>query len=134
MTSKKSVSPRALRFQEPEPLTKDQVEEIMSANDIDRLITLPLSLGLYCDDAFWGVGKCIDLAKHGDSRVRGHAIRAFGHFARRFRIGHKELAGPLIASALSDQDTFVREQARIAADEIDTHCLWKVDRKGSKKS
>ncbi len=122
-----------MRYNNIEPLDKEDAKQIIAWNDIERLRTVPLSLSLYSDDLHWAIGHCINLAFHSDSIVRGNAILSFGHFARRFHCAHRKLVEPLIQSALKDKDKFIRGQAESAADDIDHFCTWKVNRNSPKK-
>lgn len=114
-------------------MSREDVEQIMAWNDLDRLRRVPVALGLHCDDLHWGIGKCITLAGHPDPVVRGNAILSFGHFARRFRCAHKNLVEPLIEAALHDKNPYIRGQAESAADDINQFCTWKVQKTKAKR-
>ncbi|HEY0256085.1 MAG TPA: hypothetical protein VGC39_01485 [Candidatus Methylacidiphilales bacterium] len=111
----------------------EEIEEIIAWNDPARLCLVPLSLSLHHPKLHWAIGKCINLANHADPTVRGNALQSFGHFARRFRTAHRSLVEPLIQEALKEKNKYIRESAMAAADEIDAHCTWKVDRTSKHK-
>ena len=113
-------------------MTKEEVLQIISWNDLNRLYLVPIALGLYSEDLHWAIGKCIDLAVHPDPTVRGNALLSFGHFARRFQTAHRALVEPLIQKGLLDPDPYVRGHAEDAAADIDQFCTWKVSRKPRK--
>ena len=111
----------------------EEVEQIIAWNAPARLSLVPLSLSLHHPKLHWAIGKCINLANHPDPIVRGNALQAFGHFARRFRTAHRNLVEPLIQTALKEKNKYIRESALTAADEIDAYCTWKVNRKPNDK-
>jgi hypothetical protein len=122
-----------VRQAEVKPLTKEEVLQIISWNDVERLRTVLLALSLHSDKHHWAHGKCIDLASHEDPIVRGNALRSFGHSARRHGSVHVPLVEPLLQKGLRDPEVYVRRQAEAAADDIDQFCTWKVQRNPKNK-
>ena len=123
-----------MKYQDVKTMSREEIEQIISWNDLNRLHFVPIALGLHCDDLHWGIGKCINLAEHPDPTVRGNALLSFGHFARRFHCAHRKLVEPLLQKGLMDKNPYVRRQAETAADDIDQFCTWKVDRKKKKSN
>ena len=60
----------------------------------------------------------MDLASYPHFNVRGNAIFGFGHIARTCRALNAELIVPIITSALTDPNEYVRDHADNAASDL----------------
>ena len=69
---------------------------------------------------------CIQLCSSPDNEVHGNALASLGHLARRFRQLDEQAVRPLLESGLRDVDSYVRDRAKSAADEIHQFLHWNI--------
>lgn len=120
-------APMTLRFQDLHSFTAADVEAAIRRNDRDELPLVPVTIALLAAASPAALDFCIRLARHDDPRVRGNAILAIGHLARRFRDLDERRVKPLLEAALRDPDATVRNHAKSAADEVYQFLHWTMD-------
>ena len=114
------------RFQDLDSFTNSDIQAAIQRNDPNELQFVPITVALALSDAAAAQLVCIDLCCHPDDRVRGNAIMSLGHIARRFRTLDERTVKPLIEAALSDNNEYVRVNAKYAADEIHQFLHWDI--------
>ena len=103
---------------------RDTDAATIARNDPDELLRLAIGIALHGNDPDWAQQVCVQLASHAHANVRGNAILGFGHLARRFGTLDIATVGPLVRAALSDGERYVREQADVAADDLEQFSGW----------
>lgn len=103
--------------------TEQDVEEVLERADPQELLYVPILVGMNAADCDreWAEDVCLRLAAHPHFNVRGNALLGLGHIARTCRALNTQAAVPLIASALRDEDEFVRGHATSAAEDLATY-------------
>jgi hypothetical protein len=104
--------------------TEQDVEEVISRGDPEELLYVPIVVSMDPPDPDWSQEICLRLVDHNHWNVRGNAILGFGHLARTTRQLDKNRVMPLVASALSDPNDYVRGHAHSAADDISRYLGW----------
>lgn len=117
-------------YKSPDP--PDEIGEQLELlqNEPDELKRFIVGIALYHPDGARVELACRSYVGHDDEEVRGNAILAFGHLARRFRVLSPDIK-PLIESALLDDSAHVKGQAWAAASDVRFFLGWNV--KGFKK-
>jgi len=115
-----------MRFQDLDRFTPADVEAAISRSDPEELPLVPLTLALLADGPDLAETVCIRLARHEIPSVRGNAVVALGHLARRFRRLDEPQVRPLLEAALQDPDATVRLLAKSAADEVHQFLHWTI--------
>jgi len=116
----------AIRFQDLETFTTEDVEAAIMRNDPDELPLVPITLAMLSSEPVSAAEVCARLAGHDDPAVRGNAVVALGHLVRRFRSLDERQFKPIIESALRDSQEYVRNSAKSAADEIHQFLHWTI--------
>ena len=104
--------------------TKQDVEGVITRDDPAEVSYVPIVVSMHPPDPDWAHDICLRLVKHVHWNVRGNAILGFGHLARTTGQVDKDRVLPLVESALSDSNEFIRGQAHSAADEISHLLGW----------
>ena len=127
----RTLSRRAITGSAVETVPSDEMRSAratdaaaMARNDPDELRRLAIGIALHGDDPDWAQQVCVQLSSHANANVRGNAILGFGHLARRFGALDMAAIGPLVIAALSDSERYVREQADVAADDLEQFIGW----------
>ena len=115
-----------MKFQDLDQFSNDDVKAAIGRNDPEELQLVPVTVALTSPDPLFAQDICIKLASHGSNKVRGNAIMSLGHIARRFRKLNEHDVKPIIESALTDSDEYVRALAKSAADEIHQFLGWAI--------
>lgn len=105
-----------------------RVEDAIERDDPIELMDLVLDIGHSAPSREWAQSCCVQLAKHRNANVRGNAVIAFGHLARRFGRLDPQRVRRLVEIALHDPSDYVREQAQTAADDLTTFLSWEFER------
>lgn len=108
--------------------TREEVKEILESNDMDALITLPLSLGEYESDWKFAQDICMKLAQHEDERVRANAALGLAYVARTKGKLEKNLVKPVLLKLLNDCEEY---QWRVmdAIEDINLYMGWHIGKK-----
>jgi hypothetical protein len=114
------------KFQDLKHFTDGDVDAAMKRNDPDELQFVPVTVALSSPDQSFAQNICIELSRHGHGKIRGNAVMSLGHLARRFRKLDERAVKPVIESALTDEDEYVRTLAKSAADEIHQFLGWSI--------
>ena|SRR5690606_4851792 len=107
-----------MQYQEIGPLSRTDAETIAVDGDPPALAVAVIAVALHEDDLAFAQQYCVALAQHADAGVRGNAVLAFGHLARRFRTLKVSLVVPLVEAALRDENAYVRGQAHSAVEDL----------------
>ena len=102
---------------QPPKLSREEIEALLDGPPSPRLEVAALSAAVHADDLLWAEEVCSRLAGHPDARVRGNAIAAFAHLARRFH-NLSFIAQAIVQSSQRDPEPYVREQAAATLEEL----------------
>jgi len=100
--------------------TEEDVDAVLRRNDPDELLYVPIVIGMNaasCEPG-WAEGICLALAQHPHFNVRGNAILGLAHIARTCRALTLEHVVPVIAAALTDDNSYVKDHAYNAASDL----------------
>ena len=105
-----------------------RVEDAIERDDPSELMDVALDIGTEADARDWAQSCCVQLARHRNAQVRGNALLAFGHLARRFGRLDPQRVRRLVQIALYDPSDYVRAHAASAADDLATFLAWDFER------
>lgn len=118
-----------MTFQEPKRFSKEEVEAAIERCDPAELLEIPVSLSLYDSNPKWVQLVCFGLSAHAHPVVRGNAVLALGHLARRFgKLDFEDVVKSVVEEAFHDSDDYVRGQADAAADDIEQFTDCRIGR------
>ncbi len=118
--------PMTVKFQDLERFTAEDIDAALERNEPRELQLLSVTVALLCQDPLLAQDVCLKLSTHAYDQVRGNALMSLGHLARRFRILEEQTVRPIIESALTDRNDYVRIHAKSAADEIHQFLGWTI--------
>lgn len=104
-----------------------RVEDAIERDDPVELMDVALDIGLAAGSREWAQSCCVQLARHRNANVRGNAVLAFGHLARRFGRLDPGRVRRQVEIALHDPSDYVRGQAFSAAEDLATFLDWQFD-------
>lgn len=102
-------------------------EAALERDDPVELMDWILELASEGSDRSLAENCCARLARHRNAMVRGNAMLALGHLARRFGRLDARRIKRLVDTALHDGSAYVREQARSAAEDLRTFLAWEFE-------
>ncbi len=105
-----------------------RIEDAIESDDVLVLMDLVMDIGLAGESREWAQSCCVQLVRHRNANVRGDAVLAFGHLARRFGQLDSQRVRRLVQIALHDPSEYVRNQASSAADDLSTFLGWEFER------
>ena len=113
-------------YEEPKPITEQEVFDAIRRNDIERLCMIPIELGFHHENWWFIQDISVKLSEHEDRRVRANAL--FGiEYAARFRGRvEKKVVKPVLLRALRDQDPLVSSHARDTIEAINHLMGWNI--------
>lgn len=103
-------------------------EEALERDDPLELQDLVLEVALESGERLWAECSCAELARHRNANVRGNALAAFAHLARRFGALDRNRVKRLVEIGLYAHHEYVRGQAEAAAEDLETLLDWRFDR------
>jgi hypothetical protein len=106
---------------------EQEIEDAIHRDDPIELMDVVLRVAHEAADREWAQSCCVQLARHRSAHVRGNAIAGFGHLARRFGRLDPNAIKRRVDIALHDLSPYVREQARSAAEDLETFLEWEFD-------
>lgn len=115
------------KFQDLLAVTVKDVNAALLRNDPEELQFVSLTLALSDFDFNYSQAVCVQLCSSTDARVRGNALLSLGHLARRYRRLDEPSVRPLVESGLRNADSYVRQSAKSAADEIHQFLHWSIE-------
>jgi hypothetical protein len=104
------------------------VENAIERDDPIELMDVALDIALESGEREWAESCCVQLARHRSAQVRGNAVAAFGHLARRFGRLDPQRVRRVVDIALHDPSEYVRGQAESAAEDLTTFLDWEFQR------
>lgn len=107
---------------------RERVEHAIERDDPIELMDVVMEIAHESDSHEWAQSCCVQLARHRNANVRGNAVLAFGHLARRFGRLDPQRVHRLVEIALHDPSEYVRGQAASAAEDLATFLSWEFDR------
>lgn len=113
------------KYKSLEPLSDDEINQILKGDDIDALITLPLSVGEYHLNWKYAQKLCVKLSEHPDARVRANAVLGLAYIARTKGKLEKFIVKPVVLRALNENKEF---EWRIidSIDDINLFMKWNL--------
>src|SRR5690349_11616891 len=117
-----------LRYESIEFHGEESADAAIVRNEPAELLYVPVAASLYSDDLEWAQRLCARLARHPHFNVRGNAILGFAHLARRFGRLDRAAVEPLVLEALADSDSYVRDHADAAVDDLRHFLGWDLAR------
>lgn len=117
---------KAMQYEEIQPATAADVREALEQSEMEKASELIVGMALHSPSADSAVQSCLEAAGFPHPAVRGNAILGLGHLARRFGYLERSRVEPVLAAALADPDSYVRNQALAAADDIQQFLGWAV--------
>jgi hypothetical protein len=106
-------------------------ERALAEDRTSELRELVQRVAFEAEDARWAEVACARLARHRNALLRGDALAAFGHLARRFGQLDRRRVQRLVEIGLHAHHEYVRERAASAADDLETYLAWRLDRPAS---
>ena len=116
-----------MQYEEIPPVTKADAECIVAQGRVEDLVRAVVGVALFETDMVWAEDFSVRLAKHQDRDVRGCAIMAFGHLARRGHTLNRAIVTRLLREALQDPDDSVRGHAHDAASDMEFFLGWTIE-------
>ena len=113
---------------DPHEAFRETVEHAIERDDPTELMDVALDIALEAAEHEWAQSCCIQLSRHRNAQVRGNAIAAFGHLARRFGRLDSQRVRRIVNVALYDPSDYVRSQAESAAEDLATFLAWEFER------
>jgi hypothetical protein len=104
-----------------------RVEAAFERDDPRELADLVLEIALEAGEREWAQACCAELARHRNANVRGNALAALGHLARRFGQLDPHRIKRIVSIALWDRSDYVRRQAKAAAEDLATFLSWEFE-------
>jgi hypothetical protein len=117
-----------MQTREGEPDFRTSVEDALERDDPIELMDVALDIALEAEERDWAQSCCIQLSRHRNAQVRGNAVAAFGHLARRFGRLDPQRVRRIVDVALHDPSHYVRSQAESAAEDLATFLEWEFER------
>lgn len=114
------------KLQDLETFTIEDVHAALQRNDPGELALVSITVALSFPDFTGAQEVCVRLSAYEDPKIRGNAVAALGHLARRFRKLDEGTVKLIIESALRDPDEYVRVHAKSSADEIHQFLGWEI--------
>ncbi|HEY5657235.1 MAG TPA: hypothetical protein VIY27_05555 [Myxococcota bacterium] len=121
------MKPSAARRPQVPDAFRRRVEAAFERDDPRELADLALEIALDAGDREWAQACCAELARHRNANVRGDALVALGHLARRFGRLDPQRIKRIVSIALWDRNEYVRRQARVAAEDLATFLDWEFE-------
>ncbi len=90
----------------------------INSGDTENVINGFLELAVSTDDPDFVQEILVMYSEHEDAKIRGTAIFCLGHIAKVYKKINKELVLLIINQGFQDESSFVREQSRLALDDI----------------
>lgn len=115
-------------YQPLQILSEDEIERILADDNIQELITLPLSVGQ--NHPKWKVAQdlCIKLSEYPDTRVRANAILGLSYIARTKGELDKYVVKPVILRALREETEY-KWRVIDALEDINLFMGWNIGTK-----
>ncbi|TCZ79364.1 hypothetical protein E0485_05750 [Paenibacillus albiflavus] len=89
-----------------EELSEQEIREILDRSELEELIYLPLSIGIYHHNWKSAQDLCLQLAHHENANVRANSIFGLAHIARTKGRLDKRLVKPIILKELTSNIVF----------------------------
>ena len=107
-----------MKFDQPEPLSRDTLSRELASNDQSRISRALIAAALNESDRLYVESQIVNFLAHPDPFVRGIAALAAGHVARIHRSLTVDRIVPLIKQLLDDANPQTRDTAQNALDDI----------------
>lgn len=109
-----------MKYEQPESLTRAQLEALANSGDTEALASALVSIALNECEGAWATSFCLRFVEDSAEDVRGSALLGLGHLARRFRAFDDATAvAQALRKGLQDSSAWVRGQADAASDDFE---------------
>ncbi|MCY8937862.1 CPCC family cysteine-rich protein [Peribacillus frigoritolerans] len=95
-----------------------EIFKLINSGDTEKVINGLLELSVSSDDLDFVQDIMVMYSEYEDVKIRGTAILCLGHIAKVYKKINKELVLLIINQGFQDESSFVREQSRLALDDI----------------
>lgn len=108
-----------MKFNNPEPKTKEELESNFASNDINLITNSLVALSLYEKDWRWAQDICLHFLDNDNPDISGLAATSLGHIAR----VHHHLDKEKVVSALEQKvnDPLIGGRVQDALDDIEIY-------------
>lgn len=115
------------------PLSDTEINHILEKGDIDELMRLPLSVGLYHRSWKFAQNLCVRLSDHENAEIRANAVLGFSYIARTKGILEKQIVLPIVLRELEENEEYHWAIVE-AVDDINIFMKWKIGIRKSDES
>ncbi|MEK4733064.1 hypothetical protein [Paenibacillus sp. FSL L8-0641] len=111
-----------------EEYTDQEIKDILTRREVEKLIYLPLSVGMYHHNWKFAQDICLKSAQHDNPNVRANSVLGLEHIARTKKQLDKRLVKPIILKELKNN---IEHKGIIldAISDINLFMKWKLARK-----
>ena len=112
-----------MRYEALRHYSREEIDEIMSSCDPNKIRLLPLSVGEYYDDFTFAQNFCLNLLENGfNDEIRANAVLGLSYLARRFRQFDKAIL-PRLQKELEKNIAF-NERVKFSIEDINLFMNW----------
>jgi len=108
---------KRLEYEDPEPQSQAEVTELLRTGSVEVVSRLLIGVAFYEEDFEFALASVLSCVTAAHFNVRGNAVLCLGHLAR-IHGALPVACVEVINRALTDQDDYVRGQARCAAEDV----------------
>jgi hypothetical protein len=112
-------------YQPLEEVSDEEIRRIIRENNVEELIRLPLSVGMYHPNWKFAQDLCVKLSEHAEPWVRANAILGLAYIARTKRKLEKNIVKPVLLKALREDKEF-EWRAKDAIEDINLFMKWDI--------
>jgi len=113
-------------YEEPQPISEREVFEALKEDDVERLLLIPIELGMNHDNWRFIQEISVRLSEHADPRVRANALFGIEYAARFKGRVEKNIVKPVLLRALHDPVEDVSCRARETIDAVNQLMGWSI--------
>lgn len=106
-------------------LSNNEIDEILVRNELNELLTLPLSVGMYHLNWKYAQDLCVMLSNHENAALRANAILGLAYVARMNGLLEKHIVKPVLLKELRE-NTEYRWRILDAIEDINMFLKWKI--------
>jgi hypothetical protein len=113
-------------------LSNDEINEIFAKNDLNELMTLPLSVGMYHPNWKYAQDLCIRLSHYENAALRANSVLGLAYVAQTKGLLEKHIIKPILLRELR-VNTEYRWRIIDAIEDINLFLKWKIGYKSIKE-
>jgi hypothetical protein len=108
-----------------EELNNEDIKRILEDNNLEEIISLPLSVGMYHPNWKFAQDLCVRLSEYPHPWVKANAVLGLAYVARTKRKLEKHIVKPVLLRALRGDNEF-EWRAKDAIDDINLFMNWDI--------